>query len=301
MDKVKNIIVIPICGFANRLRFISTAYSLSKKYDCNLQIYWEKSSDCNIGFDEIFVNIGGISHIDSLPDNYTYFGHEHLSSVISKVNGLNKTIDNLIIIGSHEYIIPQITKLQFLRLKTNLYNSIKWHESILNIVDSIYTKNNLDKYICVHYRGIDKRFDENDLKNSTNINFNDNSPLDNFNRYISMINDNYKVLLFSNIKDIEINNVIRLNNIDCNRNSKEDMINSIVEFIIMSRSKLIIGSYFSSFSDEASFFNIIPKIIPFNIDNKLDISSYHCNFLNLEDGILALNFNYKSILDCFNY
>ena len=31
------------------------------------------------------------------------------------------------------------------------------------------------------------------------------------------------------------------------------MINSIVEFIIMSRSKLIIGTYFSSFSDEATF------------------------------------------------
>ena len=79
------------------------------------------------------------------------------------------------------------------------------------------------------------------------------------------------------------------------------MIQSIVEFRLMCDSKLIIGSYFSSFSDEASFFNIIPKIIPIDI-NKVKITpNYHCSGLSFIDGILALNYSTSQIIDCLEF
>ena len=64
------------------------------------------------------------------------------------------------------------------------------------------------------------------------------------------------------------------------RNSKAGLIDSIVEFLLLSKTQLIIGSYYSSFSDEASFFNIIPKITPINNELRTNIkdtiNNYHC-------------------------
>ena len=303
MDKVKNVIVYPICGFANRLRFISTCYSICNKYELNMQIYWTPTNECNLGFNEIFESIGDITEITELPQNYVFLGHKHLYHIINLVNNHVRTegdIDNLILTGSHEYNIPQLNKLQFLKHKYNFYNSIKWSTNILNLVDKSIADNNLDNYISVHYRGLDNRFDANDLKNNRNIDFENNSTISEFNNIINLIKNDHKVILFSNKKDININRAIRINNSDCNRKSNTDMINSIVEFIIMSRSKLIIGTYFSSFSDEATFFNLIPKIIPYSVEDTIVPHSYHCAGFSFENGFKCLNYNNKSILDCLN-
>ena len=68
----------------------------------------------------------------------------------------------------------------------------------------------------------------------------------------------------------------------------------------MSRSKLIIGTYFSSFSDEATFFNLIPKIIPYSVEDTILPPSYHCSGFSFENGFKCINYNNKSILDCLN-
>lgn len=303
MDKVKNVIVYPICGFANRLRFISTCYSICQKYDCNMQIYWKPSDECNLGFNEIFESIGSILEIKEMPQNYVFLGHKHLHHIINLVTNhvrLEGDIDNLILMGSHEYNIPQLNKLEFLKYKYQLYKSIRWNSNILNIVDKSIADNNLNNYVSVHYRGLDNRFDANDLKNNRNIDFENNSTIAEFNNIINLIKNDYKVILFSNKKDVNINRAIRINNSDCNRKNNQDMINSIVEFIIMSRSKLIIGTYFSSFSDEATFFNLIPKIIPYSVDDTILPHSYHCSGFSFENGFKCINYNNKSILDCLN-
>ena len=303
MDKVKKVIVYPICGFANRLRFISTCYSICKKYECNMQIYWKPTDECNLDFEEIFESIGGILEIKELPQNYVFFGHKHLYQIINLVNHHVKTkgeIDNLILMGSHEYTIPQLNKLEFLNFKYQLYNSIIWNTNILKKVEKTINDNNLDNFISVHYRGLDKRFDAKDLQNNKNIDFENNSTINEFNNIIDLVKDKYKVILFSNKRDININRAARINNSDCNRNSNEDMINSIVEFIIMSNSKMIIGTYFFSFSDEATFFNLIPKIIPYSVEDTMTPHSYHCSGFSFENGFKCLNYSNKSILDCLN-
>ena len=72
----------------------------------------------------------------------------------------------------------------------------------------------------------------------------------------------------------------------------------------MSRSSLIIGSYFSSFSDEASFFKMIPKITPLN--NKLiknlneTILSYHCLNYSFNEGIACLNYSENHLFKYFH-
>lgn len=303
MDKVKNVIVYPICGFANRLRFISTCYSICKKYECNIQIYWEPTYECNLGFNEIFESIGSILEIKELPQNYVFFGHKHLHNIINLVNNYvcsEGDIENLILMGGHEYNIPQLNKLEFLKHKYYFYNSIRWNTNIVNLVDKTIDDNKLDRYITVHYRGLDNRFDENDLKNNKNTDFENNSTIADFNKITELIKNEFKVILFSNKKDVNIDKAVRINNTECDRKSNRDMINSIVEFIVMSRSKMIIGTYFSSFSDEATFFNLIPKIIPYSVENTMASNSYHCAEFSFQNGFKCLNYNNKTILDCLN-
>ena len=80
-----------------------------------------------------------------------------------------------------------------------------------------------------------------------------------------------------------------------NRGTNNGMIKSIVDFLLLSYSDLIIGNYFSSFSDEASFYNLAPKITPLSselLSNIKDtVNNYHCINYSFIDNIAALNYN----------
>ena len=300
MNNIKTIYVIPICGFGNRLRFLSTTYSICLKYNINMKIVWRKTEECNICYREIFKEIHqcNVEFVDNPPkEDYLYFGHIHLNKIIETVLQPNcKKYTNLIITGGHEHKLPLYSINEFIDIKSNFYNSIIWTDTIQKRVDKLKLKHNLDQYVGIHFRGLDLKYDSADLKGSNNINFDLNSPLNNFKSHIKKIKSGIKILLFTN-KDINLENTLKISGKTCNRNQKDDMLSSIVEFILLSQSKLIIGSYFSSFSDEASFFNKIPKIIPYNLKEKLIVSRYHCYGLSL-NKLLALNNNWTIINEC---
>ena len=304
MDKINNVIILPICGFANRLRFINSCVHLFKQFNITPSICWKPSEECNINHQEIFKEIKGLEFVESIPENYVFFGHIHLGHVLNKINKLSKNykIDTLVVTGSHEFRPSNVSELKFISEKKLFYKNIIWNEDIINKVQNIKEKLNItdNEYVTVHYRSIDKRFDSKDLENSNDINFNNNSPIKEFRRYIDLI-DKTKIVLISNSKDVEIDNVLRICNDECNRNDKNSMIQSIIEFKIMCDSKLIIGSYFSSFSDEASFFNIIPKIIPIDISKVKVNISYHCSGISFTGGILCINYSASDIIDCIKF
>jgi hypothetical protein len=305
IGNIKNVIIIPICGFANRLRFINSCVYLFKQYDIIPSIHWKTTEECNIDHLEIFKELSGLEFVSKIPKDVIYYSHIHLAYVIEqlgKLSGESRNINTLVVTGGHEYRPPNTSELKFIAVKNQFYKKIEWTEYINNEVSKI--KKNLgiedNNYITVHYRSLDNRFDSKDLKNSDNINFNDNSPLKEFKRYIEQISDT-KIVLISNSQDINIDNVLRISDKDCDRNNKDSMIQSIVEFNIMCDSKLIIGSYFSSFSDEAAFFNIIPKIIPIDISKIKNNISYHCSGLSFNSGILCLNHSSQKIIDCIKF
>ena len=300
MNNIKTIYVIPICGFGNRLRFLSTSYSICLKYNINMKILWRRTEECNIGYRDIFKEIqkSNVEFVDNPPkEDYVYFGHIHLNKIIESVLQPNfKKYTNLIITGGHEHKLPLYSVNEFIDIKSNFYNSIIWTDTIQERVDKLKLKHNLDKYVAIHFRGLDLKFDAPDLKHSSNINFDVNSPIENFKSHIKKIKSGIKILLFTN-KDITLENTIKISEKTCNRNQKDDMLSSIVEFILLTQSNLIIGSYFSSFSDEASFFNKIPKIIPYNLTEKLIVNRYHCHGLSF-NKLLALNNNWTIINQC---
>ena len=56
---------------------------------------------------------------------------------------------------------------------------------------------------------------------------------------------------------------------------------------------MIIGTFYSSFSDEASFVNFIPKITPINDSLRNTQLDYHCLNYTYKNSLPCLNSNYK--------
>ena len=77
------------------------------------------------------------------------------------------------------------------------------------------------------------------------------------------------------------------------RNDKNSILKSSIDFIILANSEYIIGSYNASFSDEAIFYKKILKLVPMNENLiKKNISNYHCVGFNinlkLNTGLLQI-------------
>ena len=135
----------------------------------------------------------------------------------------------------------------------------------------------MDRTIGLHYRDIVNDFDKQDIDACKSLNFVENSPIEKFENIIKRLKniDKYDhILVVSNSKKIlpilkdkfRNKNFISYEPDNLERNSEEGMINSIVEFLLLSKTNLIIGSYYSSFSDEAAFFNLVSKITPINAE-----------------------------------
>jgi hypothetical protein len=83
------------------------------------------------------------------------------------------------------------------------------------------------------------------------------------------------------ITSLEDNNISNRKTFDA-RNLLDGVIDGVVDFLLISKCEMIIGTYYSSFSDEASFFNFIPKITP--VCSKIQrTDNYHCyNYSRLQ-------------------
>jgi len=290
MSCITNIIVNPTHGFGNRIRFLNTVYQLSKHFNKKLYILWTEEECCKIKFEDIINKIPGVeilkNDINSL--DYIYFGPKHLNDIIN-LSG-NRKYDYLLLRGGHEFKLDTINEGDFIKSKSIFYKSIVWSNKVNKLVNDYKNQYNLDNYISVHYRGYSEKFDKAD---KGELNFKTINKINYYNNLINKVKTKYKILLFSNITNHNLisNRIINVSDKNIDRSLKDDMLISIAEFIILSQSSLIIGTNSSSFSDEASFFNIIPKLMPL----KTKDNSYHCYGYSITDNIESLNYNSDTI------
>lgn len=280
------IIAVPLCGFANRLKFLSCVHALAKKFKVkDIRVIWRQTMDCNIAFQDIFKSIKGLQQIDdkSLPDNekILYYGYVHVNQILETINDdlkddKNKSKTCLLIEGGHEFKHPNMTCCEFAKFKSKFYKNIIWSEPLQKKL-----KNSSEDIpsIGVHYRHVNKDTDDADVKANRLVNFSQNSPFGEFENFISKTKT--KVFFISNsfyhkryISENYSNKALVINPTESNnRSSCDSMLESIYEFILLSRCELIVGSYYSSFSDEASYFNFVPKLIPLSPSIAVEKSS----------------------------
>lgn len=308
---IESIIVIPICGFANRLKYLASVDMISKKMKCkDVKVLWNTTSECNIAADIIFKKIGNMELINKLPprDELLYYGHIHLHDIMTRLKHETNMKSTLVLEGGHEHKYD-MTDIEFMKQKSKFYNSILWSDSVLNQVEKY---GNLPP-IGIHYRHPVKETDEADINTNPLINFAINSPFSEFEKLIkkckskcffisnslyhkSYINENYN-------KKVSVINLAENND----RSNDFSMMNSVIEFILLSRCDMIIGTYFSSFSDEAVYFKFISKVLPMNelIIGKKDlcvqfIDKYHSvsKPVNI-DNFMIINPDLKELISHF--
>ena len=312
----KGIIIIPTQGFANRLRMIASSYILSKFIEIPLYVCWISSRECNVEYDDIFhdddLNI--IDFNECQKSNYLYLGRQHTQNIINNIidtqYSKEMTYDYFILEGGHEFKPPALSLQSFVYQKHMFYNSLQFSSIIRDKVCSFSALYDLNRTIGIHYRDIINKYDNNDIENSDLINFTKNSPIEKFESIITNLKNtsNYdNLLVVSNNPEIYHkfkNNIksksfIKTNTDLYDRNNKNAIIECVTDFLILSKTRMIIGTFYSSFSDEASFVNFIPKITPLSDSIGNTQLDYHClNYTN-KNKLPCLNRNDKTFFHLF--
>ena len=319
----KGIIVIPTMGFANRLRFLATAQITLSYLSNSFFIDWIECSGLKCKFNEIFSKISNykiISKEEYINSNYLYFGYVHISEILSKLKESTGEYDYLIVTGGHQIITQPSLTFSWIQSKINFYNTIKWSEKINTKIDEFTALYKIDfnNTVAMHIRYIVEKFDAADIKHNILLDFNKNSPIEKFKEYITQIKKDKTIIVFTNSDHVkrEIGGfstnftsnprIIIPENNNYNRLDSEAILQSVIEFIVMSRCKMIIGTYLSSFSDEASYMRGIPKLIALSDtikDNSEEfknyINKYHSGNLQVIFNNLCINTNSKILLDFF--
>ena len=288
-----SLVVIPTHGFANRLRMIASAFIYANYLKIPLKICWKNAKECNIDIDLIFKNypFDCINFDEIEKSKYHYFGLVHTEELFTSIELIvnnNKENNKFIVIeGGHEFRHPETEKGNFVRLKSEFYNLLKFHDIFNNVLSK--------PYIALHYRDEIHKYDE--IHHSF---FTSNSPLEKFYEVLSEYKDKI-ILIISNNSNISgvfktkfPESIIMTSNYsDSERDNTESMINSIKDFVLLLNAEKIIGTYNSSFSDEASFFKLIPKIIPLSDElitmGQLGILNYHCHNFKFNNNFGYLN------------
>ncbi len=298
---MKNVIYIPRQGLANRLRGLASSYILSKHLNLNLILDWKKEECCNIEFSDLFTNKFEKYDVNKHKADKNLFKPnihtEKLFRIISKDDFNN--YDNLMITGGHEFKYPDINEEEFIQQKSNFYKLLVPIDIINNKIEDILAQYDFSNLIGVHYRDYYEKYDSKDKLNFSNF-----APID---TCLELMNVHYEKIKEKNMplffistnseksKSLITNKfknkcfILEINNFD--RNNIKDVQIALLEWYLLSKCKYIIGSYMSSFSDEASFVNINPKYMFVDSDNdRFKGIKYHCYGLKNNNNKFNLNY-----------
>ena len=285
---MKAIVVIPTQGFGNRLRMLASSYILAQYMKLEHFVIWEPKHDCFIEFDSIWKQhpFQTIEFKTITESKYIYFGIVHTKNVMDKILKCGDA-DYIVLTGGHEFKHPAMNTDEYLHHKYKLYSALQFTRVQIELPS---------QYACVHIRNITPT-DMNDVKKYDSCKFIDNSPIYQFMVMVKKINDNVPLVIISNDNVVAKvfqdqfpqKNIYLSRPESFDRDSQNGMKCAIQDFSIMTKALFIVGTYYSSFSDEASFFNMIPKIIP--LAEHITSPIYHCSGYTVVNGVGYLNYD----------
>lgn len=261
------IIIEPFGGLANRMRVIASGLWLQKKLDCKLTCIWPQNQDLYAGFDDLFEDIDGLNIIQK---SYKY---KYLKSTQFKKNSkfylarfINKLIGVDYYIKELDYVdqvwTEEIDIVSISEKYRNVY--VKTCEEFGDNYSEFQNFTPINK-LLTKINNIKEQFDGNTIglhiRRTDNIQSIEYSPLELFIETINLnIEKNINVNFFLSTDDIEVENeliskyrkrIITYKK-ELSRQSVVGMQDAVVDLFCLSNTKLIYGSYWSSFSDIAS-------------------------------------------------
>lgn len=257
------IIVKPNGGLGNRMRVINSAICLSgKNNNAPVKVLWKKDAGMNAGFTDIFesVNKNKIEVVENkllmayyfysrkqLPLNYKYYDDQSILDKRFNENYWSNGHRNTIINTCYDFYYPEIPNNFF-----GMFRPVKKIQGKIDSVTQCFSK----EWVGVHIRRTDHqiareksgtadfiyRMDD-ILEKSSNIKF-----------YLST--DDLATEL--QLRKRYGSRIVALEGKSINRNSLAGIEDAVTDMFCLSKTKLILGSYSSSFSEVASAIGKVP-------------------------------------------
>lgn len=250
------IVLLPYGGLGNRIRSINSAIEISKVFNHKLIVFWVKNRELGCKFNELFKKIEDIDLIE-----------------------VNSSFDLRLIyhrFTADKYIDHKESK----ELQGNNFEAFKKHNSIfIKSCHKFYNYNNMNCFKPIDninkvIESFTDKFDSNTI--GLHIRRTDNHKaiqISSFDKFIKIIdyelNNNPSTNFYLATDSIEIERTLKeyygdimiIYKKELNRKTRDGMIGSLIDLICLSKTKLIYGSYWSSFSDIAAEINNTKKIV----------------------------------------
>lgn len=265
----KRIVLIPTQGFGNRIKAITSGKILAEYYNVDLYINWEKEECINIDYNDIFSDNPKRYDLSKLKDvAYIYNPNIHTEKILIELekNTLAK-FDVLVIQGGHVFKHPRMSVEDYLLRKSETMKSLKFNDYLIQKKNKLIE--NSTYLIGIHIRTLKEKYDRADADNNDHFKSFE-SPIDYYFSIIDRVLENtnkFKPILYISTNDNMIKNKlidkytnsITQEKIEYERNQKDAILNSVIDFLVLSDCRFILGTHYSSFSDEACFMNLICK------------------------------------------
>lgn len=273
---MKKLYIVPEGGLANRMRAIASGVSLARKTDREMIVIWHRDRGLNASFSDIF-------HTEDLPfdlretGDFKYYlqfeeprkSNLYISRLTAALDGKERICQNV----NREYISDE-REIECLVKKSPKDYIIKsgliFHEINGRLMSEIFRYNdNVSKRIKEITAGIIPDLTL-QIRRTDNVKSIAYSPLAAFENIAEkLIKENNKVKIFvatddeltkSYFKEKFMDNIL-YNKTPARRDTKEGIIDAAAELYIMSSSRHIYGSYWSSYSEIAALMGGCPLTV----------------------------------------
>tara|TARA_R110002012_G_scaffold220618_1_gene392257 strand:+ start:8306 stop:9805 length:1500 start_codon:yes stop_codon:yes gene_type:complete len=255
-------------GLSNRLRAINSALILAKKLNQKLIVIWEINHEVGAHFHDLFEALDNVEFLSKKPKIFLINKSNTLFSKFrKKVFAIAPTIrtESVKSFFSQDKNIESLKKYRRILIETEHaflfsedYSIFKPKKEINLFVEDKLKNINTDNLIGIHIRRTDH-------KQAIS-----KSPLHLFVDVIKdelKIDQNFKFFLATDDDEVKqyfikkFGNTIVTNNFDLSRTTKAGIKNALLDILILSKTKKIYGSFYSSFSETAHYFGSNDLII----------------------------------------
>lgn len=292
------IVLYPRCGLGNRLRAMACAYALSKRENCPLYINWEPAPDCFVAWGDVFdtslfpmPSITMDEVASKYPNRKVFYNDRTHTDIflLSECQSSTPQYQGIIISGGHDFKHPHMSENELLYLKHTYYQMLIRHLRIELLEEITNISVNVSSMIGVHVRMFVKEFDTADQ-----YDFENDTVLEVTVRMMNQAllrNPNATFLVSCNEESCatSMRNIFGSQKIFAydgkysqheQRNTIQGIQNAFINLVLLSQTRLILGTYRSSFSDEAAIMGMITKVC--TSDRPHD-QPYHCYGHLLQD------------------
>ncbi len=270
------LIVQPLEGLANRLRVLASAKLMAEHTGRNLLVSWTRQpTRCNARWTDLFVN-----PVDEYPYPYRVLKYQEKfqcnkvrilipfqqPEILTELEPILQSDIPVIAVSHFGLFKPQwVLQAEFQDIRSRFYRSLKpiskIEQTVKSVVDGQFANHEV---IGVHIRRTDLRPDLGDVPpqqiSPTSLFIEEMEKLLAGNPKIKFFLATDDFLEQKTIIEHFGDKVILYHKNTINRNSRQGIQDALIDWLLLSRTSLIIRSHYSSFSEESALVNQIPVI-----------------------------------------